>query len=88
MRDDFCHHIGRQFSYDTDNERLSPECISSEPKKAYILLDFNIKTKGLDLDTIPLFLVAVTYNESGEAYVYAYISSGLCTYCHVETIPS
>ncbi len=66
--DDFCHHIGREFSCDTDHERLSLECISPKPMKAYVLVDFNVLTKGLDLDTIPLFLVTVTHNEAGEAY--------------------
>ncbi|KAI9886847.1 MAG: hypothetical protein M1823_001346 [Watsoniomyces obsoletus] len=83
VRDDFCHHLGREFSWKTDHECLSPECISVEPMKAYILIDFNVQTKGLDLDTIPLFYVAVAYDEAGETKYSRLNSRKVADYCRI-----
>ncbi len=67
IRDDFCRHVlGREFCDETDFERLSPEVLSPNNVRAYMLYDLNMSTRSLDLKQIPLVCIRVTY-EAGKA---------------------
>ena len=62
---DFCDKLGRAFDEEIDYAHTSPDCISESSKKAYILIDVNVKTPGSDVKDIPLFCYNVTYDGSG-----------------------